>query len=355
MAALRLHPLRSLVTSFSRLHVAPLPPSRPLHTSVPLNTTAMQRMKRTWLTPRIFHREYRKAKRLLRTRTLSHSPCLKGVVQRVYVMKPSKPNSALRKVCRARLSNGKDVVAYIPGEGHNLQEHAIVLIRKGNIRDLQAVRCACSNSLLRPCRSQSAQSQGHSWSEGLCWRGGAEDGEVEVRQCVRSFAPRFQVLRVLTLAQPRSPRRWSLHELYCTTNLHRKLLYLSVLPMFSLPSEVMRANRSISRPIAYAQASRSVCALSAQQRRQSKASRRTLDLARNVNTVPRDPTFFDVGLHSSKVHCASLSKAINPSAKTFPSLSPSKGFSPVERSSILQTDPVRIYAPARSIFLPARP
>jgi small subunit ribosomal protein S12 len=55
-------------------------------------------------------------------------------------MTPKKPNSALRKVCRVRLSNGKELTAYIPGEGHNLQEHSIVLVRGGRVRDLPGVR-----------------------------------------------------------------------------------------------------------------------------------------------------------------------------------------------------------------------
>jgi small subunit ribosomal protein S12 len=146
----------------------------------------MQRIRKDWLNPRLFWRNYRKTKRLLRTRTISHAPCLKGVVQRVYVMKPSKPNSALRKVCRAKLSNGKDVVAYIPGEGHNLQEHAIVLIRKGQIRDLQAVRWASTHRLEAPGLSSSAQSQGYPRGQRLRWRRRTQDGEVKVRQCVRS-------------------------------------------------------------------------------------------------------------------------------------------------------------------------
>jgi len=55
-------------------------------------------------------------------------------------MTPKKPNSALRKICRVRLSNGKELTAYIPGEGHNLQEHSIVLVRGGRVRDLPGVR-----------------------------------------------------------------------------------------------------------------------------------------------------------------------------------------------------------------------
>jgi small subunit ribosomal protein S12 len=64
----------------------------------------------------------------------------RGVCLRVYTMTPKKPNSALRKVAKVRLSNGKEVTAYIPGIGHNLQEHSIVLVRGGRVKDLPGVR-----------------------------------------------------------------------------------------------------------------------------------------------------------------------------------------------------------------------
>jgi small subunit ribosomal protein S12 len=67
-------------------------------------------------------------------------PQRKGVCLQVKIMTPKKPNSALRKVARVRLSNGVEVTAYIPGEGHNLQEHSIVLVRGGRVRDLPGVR-----------------------------------------------------------------------------------------------------------------------------------------------------------------------------------------------------------------------
>ena len=86
--------------------------------------------------------------RLGRKRQLSKtaSPALKGAPQkrgvctRVYTSTPKKPNSALRKVARVRLTNGMEVTCYIPGEGHNLQEHSIVLIRGGRVKDLPGVR-----------------------------------------------------------------------------------------------------------------------------------------------------------------------------------------------------------------------
>ena len=71
---------------------------------------------------------------------LQSCPQKRGVCTRVYTQTPKKPNSALRKVARVRLSNGKEVTAYIPGEGHNLQEHSIVLVRGGRVRDLPGVR-----------------------------------------------------------------------------------------------------------------------------------------------------------------------------------------------------------------------
>ena len=71
---------------------------------------------------------------------LENNPLKRGVCTRVYTTTPKKPNSALRKVARVRLTNGYEVTAYIPGEGHNLQEHSIVLIRGGRVKDLPGVR-----------------------------------------------------------------------------------------------------------------------------------------------------------------------------------------------------------------------
>jgi len=71
---------------------------------------------------------------------LNKSPQRRGVCTRVYTTTPKKPNSALRKVARVRLSNQIEVTAYIPGEGHNLQEHSIVMIRGGRVKDLPGVR-----------------------------------------------------------------------------------------------------------------------------------------------------------------------------------------------------------------------
>ena len=75
-----------------------------------------------------------------KTPALKSSPQRRGVCTRVYTTTPKKPNSALRKVARVRLSTGIEVTAYIPGEGHNLQEHSIVLVRGGRVKDLPGVR-----------------------------------------------------------------------------------------------------------------------------------------------------------------------------------------------------------------------
>ena len=86
----------------------------------------------------------RKGRKVLKFKSkspaLDSAPQKRGVCTRVYTTTPKKPNSALRKVARVRLSNGIEVTAYIPGEGHNLQEHSIVLIRGGRVKDLPGVR-----------------------------------------------------------------------------------------------------------------------------------------------------------------------------------------------------------------------
>ncbi|MCE5252120.1 30S ribosomal protein S12 [bacterium] len=86
----------------------------------------------------------RKGRKEVKTRSsapaLRGCPQKRGVCTRVYTATPKKPNSALRKIARVRLSNGVEVTAYIPGEGHNLQEHSMVLVRGGRVKDLPAVR-----------------------------------------------------------------------------------------------------------------------------------------------------------------------------------------------------------------------
>lgn len=79
-------------------------------------------------------------KKKTKSPALKRSPQKKGVCLRVYTRTPKKPNSAIRKVARVRLTNGIDIIAYIPGEGHNLQEHSVVLVRGGRVKDLPGVR-----------------------------------------------------------------------------------------------------------------------------------------------------------------------------------------------------------------------
>jgi small subunit ribosomal protein S12 len=79
-------------------------------------------------------------RRITKSPVLDRCPQKRGVCLQVKTMTPKKPNSALRKICRVRLSNGKEVTVYIPGEGHTLQEHSIVLVRGGRVRDLPGVR-----------------------------------------------------------------------------------------------------------------------------------------------------------------------------------------------------------------------
>ena len=82
----------------------------------------------------------KKVAKTKKTRALQECPQKRGVCVRVYTTTPKKPNSALRKVARVRLTNGYEVTSYIPGEGHNLQEHSVVLIRGGRVKDLPGVR-----------------------------------------------------------------------------------------------------------------------------------------------------------------------------------------------------------------------
>ncbi len=88
----------------------------------------------------LIRKKRRPQKRFSKSPVLERSPFKQGVCLQVRTMTPKKPNSALRKISRVRLSNGKEVTVYIPGEGHNLQEHSIVLVRGGRVRDLPGVR-----------------------------------------------------------------------------------------------------------------------------------------------------------------------------------------------------------------------
>jgi small subunit ribosomal protein S12 len=82
-------------------------------------------------------------RRTQRTRALNKCPQKQGVCLRVYTRTPKKPNSALRKIAKVRLSNRNEIIAYIPGEGHNLQEHSVVLVRGGRVKDLPGVKYHC--------------------------------------------------------------------------------------------------------------------------------------------------------------------------------------------------------------------
>ena len=88
----------------------------------------------------LVRKKRRAARKFSKSPVLDKGPPRRGVCLQVKTVTPKKPNSALRKVARVRLSNSKEVTAYIPGEGHNLQEHSIVLIRGGRVRDLPGVR-----------------------------------------------------------------------------------------------------------------------------------------------------------------------------------------------------------------------
>ncbi len=88
----------------------------------------------------LVRRKRRKPRKFSKSPVLDRCPQRRGVCLQVKTMTPKKPNSALRKIARVRLSNGKEVTVYIPGEGHSLQEHSIVLVRGGRVRDLPGVR-----------------------------------------------------------------------------------------------------------------------------------------------------------------------------------------------------------------------
>ena len=91
-------------------------------------------------TNQLVRNERQKQTKKAATPALQGSPQRRGVCTRVSTTTPRKPNSALRKVARVRLTNGQEVTAYVPGEGHNLQEHSVVLIRGGRVKDLPGVR-----------------------------------------------------------------------------------------------------------------------------------------------------------------------------------------------------------------------
>ena len=113
----------------------PFPQNRPPH---------LPGRKRAFFRMPTVQQLIRLGREVIKTRTASPAlrscPQKRGVCLRVYTTTPKKPNSALRKVCRVRLTNSMEVISYIPGEGHNLQEHSVVLIRGGRVKDLPGVR-----------------------------------------------------------------------------------------------------------------------------------------------------------------------------------------------------------------------
>jgi small subunit ribosomal protein S12 len=113
----------------------PFPQNRPPH---------LPGRKRVFFRMPTVQQLIRLGREVIKTRTASPAlrscPQKRGVCLRVYTTTPKKPNSALRKVCRVRLTNSMEVISYIPGEGHNLQEHSVVLIRGGRVKDLPGVR-----------------------------------------------------------------------------------------------------------------------------------------------------------------------------------------------------------------------
>ena len=97
----------------------------------------------------------------IKTLALSSCPQKKGICLKVYTITPKKPNSALRKVARVKLTNNIEITAYIPGEGHNLQEHSIVLIRGGRVKDLPGIKYKIIRGKL-DCHSVKKRKQGRS-------------------------------------------------------------------------------------------------------------------------------------------------------------------------------------------------
>lgn len=127
--------LRNAVAGPSRLASAsissPLASTRTFSSSSPLCVTLQQNLRGA----RKPHRPS-----VNKVPALESKPFVKGVCSKIFTTKPKKPNSAIRKVARVKLSNGRSVAAYIPGEGHNLQEHSVVLVRGGRVQDCPGIR-----------------------------------------------------------------------------------------------------------------------------------------------------------------------------------------------------------------------
>ena len=136
LSGLRAHAgLSSWHRAFSNTFLTLRNPTSLFHTSSPVFLTLNQAIRRR--VPQV--------KKRPTAPLLQNNPFKKGVVNQIFIAKPKKPNSAKRKVARITLSNGETVQAYIQGEGHNLQEHSVVLVRGGRAQDLPGVRCVfCS-------------------------------------------------------------------------------------------------------------------------------------------------------------------------------------------------------------------
>jgi len=111
-----------------------------LGTDINFEKTKFRRRKSMPTINQLVRSPRKKVTKKSKSPALQGCPQRRGVCIRVYTMTPKKPNSALRKIARVRLTNGIEVTAYIPGEGHNLQEHSIVLVRGGRVKDLPGVR-----------------------------------------------------------------------------------------------------------------------------------------------------------------------------------------------------------------------
>jgi small subunit ribosomal protein S12 len=121
---------------------------------------------------------------------LKNCPQRRGVCTQVMTRTPKKPNSALRKVAKVRLTNGQEVIAYIPGEGHNLQEHSIVLVRGGRVKDLPGVRYHIVRGGWTPSQPFEIRCE-TSQSRGRCSGQGSQTEEITMKFQISDF--RFQI------------------------------------------------------------------------------------------------------------------------------------------------------------------
>ena len=140
--------------------------------------------------------------RINKVKDLEASPQKRGVCLQVKTMTPKKPNSALRKIARVRLSNGKEVTAYIPGEEHNLQEHSIVLVRGGRVRDLPGVRYHIVRGTLDALGLMGANGGGRNMEPRRVSRRNTDNtqGEHKVRPYISGVSPSGRNIEVANRA-----------------------------------------------------------------------------------------------------------------------------------------------------------